>query len=99
MKGIFAALIVFGVLSCVTLSAQQATAADISSDTLAEMGLADMQPMSDAEGMEVRGQGVIFLRYSSLVNVSRNFVSFGSAIVVQQNLNIGPSTNIALLFD
>jgi len=45
----------------VALSAAPALAADgkVSHSSLAKMGLPGMQPMSDAKGLEIRGQAVI----------------------------------------
>ena len=55
MRGLMIACVVG--LACMA-AVNTATAADVSDQTLATMGLSDMAPMSDAQGMEVRGKGL-----------------------------------------
>ena len=53
-------LLIVCVVACVTLVAGMANAAtpsQISDNALAQMGLAGLQTMSDAQGIEIRGMG------------------------------------------
>ena len=44
-------------------------AGDISQDMLSDMGLGDMQTMSDSQGMDVRGMGYAYASVSGFVSV------------------------------
>lgn len=87
---------ILAVLGCALMFTTGASAADISDATLANMGLADMQPLSDAEGMQVRGKF-----FDMNVFVHHNRVSTGGAISVSQINNVanrgGRFTNIGLV--
>ena len=53
--------LIFAAVALTTLMvAGSAFAADISQDMLSEMGLGDMQTMSDSQGMDVRGMGFYY---------------------------------------
>jgi len=52
-------LMIVCVVALALVSANVATAADVSDQTLATMGLDDMATMSDAQGLEVRGLGFV----------------------------------------
>ena len=57
-------------LACM-VAVNTATAADVPDQTLSAMGLSDMAPMSDAQGMDVRGKGLAAAWGTSGVGFSR----------------------------
>jgi hypothetical protein len=62
-----------------------ASAGQVSCDTLAAMGLAAMQPLSDVQGLKVRGQG----RFQGIV-IQRNIrIGVPASAVVQINISGG----------
>ena len=69
MKNLIFAAIAVAMLTV----AGNAFAADISQDMLSEMGLGDMQTMSDSQGMDVRGMG--FYHHSPATATVSGFVS------------------------
>lgn len=56
-------------------------ATGVSNDLLQQMGLAGMQPVSDQEGLQVRGKGLTFFKanLASVVNLN-----FGGAYIYQK---------------
>jgi hypothetical protein len=90
MKRMFPLLLLATVASLVAV-AGPASAADpkpvapkstgVPSDLLQQMGLAGMQPVSDQEGLSVRGKGLTFYKanLASVVNLN-----FGGAYIFQK---------------
>ncbi len=79
MKNLVAAL------ALVVLSAAGASAGEVKPGTLSKMGYGDAQAMSDAEGMNVRGKGVVIVG-ANAVNIGGASVnhSFGNAFNYQK---------------
>lgn len=69
-----------------TVTTQAATPADSISDSmLAEMGMADMQQISDQDGMEIRGAGGTYIFAMNLGIIRGNYLVH-SFIVLQQSI-------------
>ena len=97
MKKIFAL-----VCATILLSAASATAGEpvVPGSTLAAMGLADMQPLSDADGLAVRGKGTFANVWGgSTANwfgqSSTNHYSAGSSWLGKSSGALGGSSSFA----
>lgn len=72
--------------------------AGVSSDLLAQMGLSGMRPVSDREGMRVRGKGLTFFsaNLASVYNVNFSGVYIFQRTRVYSSSGTSSSTNVNL---
>ena len=92
-NGIFGAILV----AVIAVSAAQAEDGRMSSSKLNKLGLSSMEVASDAQGMEVRGQGRMFISGIHLAyagpSAARN--TYGATARGQNVFGFGQSQNIA----
>jgi hypothetical protein len=78
-------LLVVCVVACLALTAGMANAASpgqISDNALAQMGLGGLQPMSDAQGAQIRGMGFVITSGSAKAALSYRTAASSSYVAV-----------------
>ena|SRR5436190_17218210 len=93
MKSFVLAIAVVIVSAVAVNAAEPRAAGNVSADALAQLGLGGMQPLSDEQGTQIRGQGFgislygtfqvnVLLVYAPSVNVQQNSIKGGNSIKV-----------------